>query len=324
VAAAEDSGLSKLLAAEAARFPGKLTIYVKQLTTGQEAAVLPDEPMNSMSVIKLGILSKAFQMAEQGVIDLDGHVTLKSTDLRGGSGVLQYHTPGANPTVRDLLWEMVITSDNTATDALLERVGGVQDLNRWFAANGLGAMRMQNTIAAYFADVARIVDPRASTLSEQEVNAAIVSQRGAELSPQGKTVASELAQLEIWFDVCDRFKDSSDWLGSVTARSVGRLLEQMEMGTVVSKPHSAEIMDMLKSQQLGARRIPLYLDQQYLIAHKTGDSPPCVANDVGIVYLKSGPTVMVFLSDFIRGNYGEAELHIGDIARHVVEFFEGR
>ena len=98
---------------------------------------------------------------------------------------------------------MVITSNNTATDALLERVGGVDDLNRWFAGSGLGAMRMQSTIAAYFARVARIVNPRANGLSEQELNGALVSQRSDELSPQGKTVASELAQPEAWLDICD-------------------------------------------------------------------------------------------------------------------------
>jgi beta-lactamase class A len=322
--AAEDPGLTKLLAAEAARFPGKLTVYVKQLTTGMEASVEPDVAMSSMSVIKLGILAKAYQMVESGALDLDGRVAMKSTDLRGGSGIFQYHTPGLNPTLRDLLWEMVITSDNTATDVMLGRVGGVDELNRWFTQRGLGAMQMQSTVAAYFARVGGIVMPRAKELSEQELNAAIVSQRSGELSAAGKTVAAELAKLEPWMGICDRFKGPSDWLGSITARSVGSLLEQMETGTVASKPHSAEMMDMLKSQLAGARRIPMYIDQQYVIAHKTGDFSPCIANDVGVVYLKSGATVMVFLSDQIRGNYGEAESRIGDIARHVAEYFDGK
>jgi len=93
---------------------------------------------------------------------------------------------------------------------------------------------------------------------------------------------------------------------------------------MASKAHSAEMMDMLKNQQAGARRIPMYLDTRYLIGHKTGDFPPCVANDAGIVYLKSGATVMVFLSDQIRGNYGEAEERIGEIARNVAEYFDGK
>jgi beta-lactamase class A len=119
VRAADESGLTKLLAGETARFPGKLTVYVKQLTTGQEAAVAPDEPMSSMSVIKLGIHAKAYQMVERGALDLDERIIMKTMNLRGGSGIFQYHAPGLNPTLRDLLWEIVITSDNTATDACI-------------------------------------------------------------------------------------------------------------------------------------------------------------------------------------------------------------
>jgi len=98
----------------------------------------------------------------------------------------------------------------------------------------------------------------------------------------------------------------------------------MQTGELVSKAHSAQMMDMLQNQQAGARRIPMYLDTQYVIAHKTGDFPPCVANDVGVVYLKSGATVMVFLTNQIRGNYGEAEERIGGIARQIAEYFDGK
>ena len=52
LAPAEDPGLAKILAAEAARFPGKFTAYVKHLTTGAEASVGGDEPRSAMSVIK--------------------------------------------------------------------------------------------------------------------------------------------------------------------------------------------------------------------------------------------------------------------------------
>src|SRR5438552_5956961 len=84
--AAEDTGLQRLLASSVARFPGTLTVYVKHLKTSQEASVGADLPMNSMSVIKLAILVKAFQMAEQGALDLDRRVVLQAADRRTGSG----------------------------------------------------------------------------------------------------------------------------------------------------------------------------------------------------------------------------------------------
>src|SRR5438477_6142632 len=94
-----DPGLSRMLSAEVARFPGKLTVYIKQLSTGKEAVAAADEPMSSMSIIKLGILAKAYQMAERGALDLDSRVVLQPSQLRGGSGIFQYHAPGLNPTL---------------------------------------------------------------------------------------------------------------------------------------------------------------------------------------------------------------------------------
>lgn len=321
--AAEEPALTRLLSAAVARFPGKMTAYVKHLPSGREASVAQDEPMHALSVIKLAVLAKAYEMAEKGVLDLDARVVLKSSDLRGGSGIFQYHAPGLNPTIRDLLIQMVITSDNTATDMVLMRVGGVDELNRWLADRGF-KMRMHFTMNSAFALTATALTPLAKGLPENELNAAFVSQRSGELTPSGKAAAQELGKLENWLGFCERIKDPSLWLGTTSANDMGRLLEQMETAKLASKAGSEEMMDMLKGQQAGARRIPMYIDQEYTIGHKTGDFPPCAANDVGVVYLRSGPTIMVFLSDQIRGNYGEAEVRIGEIARTVAEYFDGK
>lgn len=322
--AAEDPGLSRILGAAAARFPGKFTGYVKQLPAGAEASVAGDEPMSSMSVIKLGILVKAYQMAEQKTLNLDERMTMKAGDLRGGSGIFQFHGPGLNPTLRDLLWEMVITSDNTATDAMLSRVGGVDALNRWHVSSGFPRLRINFTVSAYFAHLIRLMAPSSKSLSEQEINAAMVGQRASELSAAGKGVLAELGKAGGFAALCPHLTDPGNWLGSITARETGVLIEKMETAAFATKEHSAEMMGMMKGQQAGARRIPIYLGTQYAIAHKTGDAPPCTANDVGVVYLKSGPTVMVFLTDHIRGNYGEAETRIGEVARTVAEYLDGK
>ena len=50
------SGLQRLLDAELARFPGKAGVWVKHLTTGEEAGVRADETFNSASVIKIPVM----------------------------------------------------------------------------------------------------------------------------------------------------------------------------------------------------------------------------------------------------------------------------
>ena len=59
-----NSGLTRLLETELARFPARTGVYVKHLTTGEEAAVRADEAFSSASVIKLTILVRAFQLVD--------------------------------------------------------------------------------------------------------------------------------------------------------------------------------------------------------------------------------------------------------------------
>src|SRR5262245_46559019 len=115
-AAQTPSGLQRLLDAELARFPGRAGVWVKHLTTAEEAAVRGDETFNSASVIKIPVLVLAFQMVEQNQLSLGERITIRREDFRGGSGIFRHHDPGLQPTLRDVLLQMVITSDNTATD----------------------------------------------------------------------------------------------------------------------------------------------------------------------------------------------------------------
>lgn len=64
---------------------------------------------------------------------------------------------------------------------------------------------------------------------------------------------------------------------------------------------------ILRGQQLGARRIPHYLNVP--VATRPGTSR-IVANDVGMVYAKSGTIIMSFFT-------------LGQVARLIVEYFDG-
>jgi hypothetical protein len=78
---------------------------------------------------------------------------------------------------------------------------------------------------------------------------------------------------------------------------------------------------MLRAQQAGARRLPHYVSVG--VAHKTGDFPPVLANDVGILFARSGPIVVAFFANAIEGPYGEAEDRIGRVAQLIVGYFDG-
>ena len=156
-AAQSSSGLQRLLDAEMARVPARAGVWVKHLTTGEEASVRADETFNSASVIKLAVLVLAYQMAEKGTLSLDQRLTITAADVRGGSGIFRYHDAGLQPTLRDVLMQMVITSDNTATDLAIGKVGGVARVNAWLKEAGYAdSLKLTQTTGELFAKYAAL------------------------------------------------------------------------------------------------------------------------------------------------------------------------
>jgi len=290
-AAAQPSPLQVFLARTVAEFPGHAAIWVKHLTTGESAGIQDTELLNSASVIKLPVLVLAFQMADRGELKLDERITITKEDFRGGSGIFRYHDTGLQPTFRDVLLQMVITSDNTATDLSIAKVGGVARVNAWLRDKGYapstgsgpgGGMRLVQTTGELFAKY------NALTPTDDR---------------NGKTNS-----------------DRAYWLGEISARATGQMLEAIEKKTMASPASCDAMLRMLRAQQAGQRRLNHYLSVP--VAHKTGDFPPVLANDVGIIYARSGPIVVSFLGNVITGNYGEAEDRIGRFAQRLVEYFD--
>jgi beta-lactamase class A len=326
------SGLTRLLEAELAEFPARTGLYVKHLGTGEEAGVRAGDSFNSQSVIKIPIMVRAFQLAEEGTLKLDERVELRRSDLRDGTGVLQYHDLGLAPTIRDLIFQMIITSDNTATDLMTTKVGGVDALNEWLERSGY-EIRMVNRGWEYRRKLLARVDPRFATLTAEETT-------GLQYAASDNPVFDLYAPLftgdrakwvEIVRDPENRRRRSEDqrrlmvedrniWLGDMSPREIGRLLEAIESCTIASRESCDTMRTFLRRQLAGSRRLPHFVDVP--VGHKTGDSGN-IANDVGILYARSGPIVVAFFSNGITGSYGEAEDRIGRIARLVVDYFDG-
>ena len=282
------SGLQRLLDAELARLPGTAGVWVKHLTTGEEAAVNADRAFNSASVIKIPVMLLAFQLADQGKLSLTERITIQAADVRGGSGVFRFHDAGLQPTLRDVLLQMIITSDNTATDLAIGKVGGIGPVNAMIKRAGYDPMQLTMTTGELFAKYGAL--PAANS--------------------DDKTI-----------------NDPAYWLGSMTPRATGRMLEDIQRCSdgatpaVASKAACADMLRMFRAQQSGARRLPHFLSVP--VGHKTGDFPPVLANDVGIIYARTGPIVVSFFLNGIRGPYGEAEDRIGRVAQLIVEYFDG-
>lgn len=129
-------------------------IYIKCLETGEEIALDADRQMDTMSVIKIPLMVEAFRQIEAGKFSLDDKITLKESDKRPGTGIIRSLEPGAILTIKDLLTLMIIVSDNTATDLLYAKVGGVEAVNQLAQSYGLKNTRAIFTADAWFKAIA--------------------------------------------------------------------------------------------------------------------------------------------------------------------------
>ena len=118
------------------------------------------------------------------------------------------------------------------------------------------------------------------------------------------------------------YRDAKNPFGLSTAREMGRLLEMMERGTLVDKP-SSDLMLQIMRGQLYRTRIPRYVNG-YRIPHKTGDFLPFVGDDVGVLEA-DGRTIVI--SIYTGQHFGSGEMlenAIGLVARDVADYFEYR
>lgn len=79
--------------------------------------------LRAASIIKLFILAAAYYEEERGNVNLSKQVSIPGLDLAGGSGIVSYLSDKQTYTYQQLLELMIIVSDNTATNALIDFIG---------------------------------------------------------------------------------------------------------------------------------------------------------------------------------------------------------
>jgi beta-lactamase class A len=126
-------------------------IYVKCLETGEEVALNATQQMDTMSTIKLPLMIEAFRQTEAGKFALSDRVKLHDEDKRPGTGIIRSLDAGADLSIKDLITLMIIVSDNTATDLMFAKVGGIDPVNRLMSEYGLTQTRATAPSSSWFA-----------------------------------------------------------------------------------------------------------------------------------------------------------------------------
>ena len=107
----------------AAPFSGDLAVALHDFRTGEAYAYNAATPMRAASLIKVPLLVHALHKVARAELRLEQRLMLQAEAQVGGSGVLHRFQAGIEPSLHDLLTLMIIVSDNTATNLIIELLG---------------------------------------------------------------------------------------------------------------------------------------------------------------------------------------------------------
>jgi len=206
--------------ARIAGFPGTVTLYAKNLDTGAAFGIHETDPVRTASTIKLPILCAVFDQVAAGKAKWTDPITIRPEDKVSGSGIIGSElSDGVQLPLRDVANLMIVLSDNSATNLILER----------FTADAVNAYLDRIGIR--------------TTRSMRKI-------RGD---------GTELKAAEGWSAAGRLPENQKYGIGVSTPRDMVTILERLDKGEIVSPAASAEILAILKRCQDGAgvrRKLP--------------------------------------------------------------------
>ena len=284
--AQEDAQLDHEIKAIAAAHHGHVAVFAHDLKTGQTASLNPDEPVQTASVIKMGILLDAAEQIRAGKASFDERIVLTKPNQVEGSGVLGELTPPIALTLGDTLTLMVVLSDNTATNMAIDRLG-LAHINETLRQAGL-----HNTVL-----YKKVYVPATAPMPADQPKFGL-----------GKTTAREMASIMERLAMCHLALGKSTEQpgdGRICGTILGMLRNQQDRDSL---PRYLETLDTSENGSA--------------IGNKTG-SLDQVRNDVALISTKDGPVV---IAGFTWGNEdqrwtgdNEAEKTLGKLGKAIVD-----
>jgi len=104
-------------------YTGRWGIVISNQSNGKKLEMSPESVFPAASMIKVPIMYEIMHQAAAGRIDLNEPLVVTAQARVGGAGILQELRPDIMMTIQELVTLMIILSDNTATNMLIDRIG---------------------------------------------------------------------------------------------------------------------------------------------------------------------------------------------------------
>lgn len=117
---ANHEALDKQIRAEISQFKGKVSLFAKNLETGATYEFGGDDRVPTASTIKVAVMIEAFARVAEGKAKWTDELVLTKEKKVGGAGILPVFADGLRLTLRDAVELMMVLSDNTATNLVID------------------------------------------------------------------------------------------------------------------------------------------------------------------------------------------------------------
>lgn len=313
--------LKKKLSELEASNPEQFGLYVKNLSTGEELSYRGEETWYLASGVKVPIAIETFHQIEESKISLDTPVSIELSDYIDGAGQTNSLPPGSRVSVRYLLEQMLIYSDNTASDLLIKLVG-LREVNA----------RTNSIVPGGFSPITTLSDVRRLAYGSFHPKAAALKNAELVMLRQVKGEKARIKKLahllnvqssELAFQrIDDAFRSYySQKFNSASLVAYGKLLEQIVRRQALSAKSTDALLDIMSRVKTGEARIKAGLPRSTTFAHKTGTQHARVC-DFGLAWNKNEANgARIVISACTRGFMSEktAETMLRELGKAVTD-----
>lgn len=224
-----------------------------------EVSVGADEPVVLASVFKVPVLVELMRQVDDGRVELSERIRVPAARRTMGPTGLSVFADDVELSLRDLATSMMTVSDNTATDVIMERLGGAEVVNATLQELGCGETHIVGDCEQLLSE---LVAGLGLTDEYNEWRELPVEQLRAcaQLQPAGSSRS--------------------------TPRAMTRLLGMIWRDEAAS-PHGCAAMRQIMGMQVWPHRLTSGFPDAAAVSGKTGTLPG-IRNEAGVVEWEGG------------------------------------
>ncbi len=244
-------------------------VYVLDLASGVAVSHRAEEDWYLASMVKVPVALAVLQAVDRGEFSVETEIALRADDYVDGAGQTNRHAPGDKLSVRFLIEQMIIYSDNTATDMLIELVGlnSVNALTQKLSPVGLHPITS-------LADVRRqlygYLSPNTDTLAGRQLLTIRRQPSDAERVAALQRIAGSSPDMpaRTLDEAYDAYYATGVNSGRLDAYAV--LLTRLARGEVLAPTTTAYLLQTMQRVRTGDKRLKAGFPDAVHFAHKTG------------------------------------------------------